>query len=93
LKRSLRRQKNFKQKPTQEEFLEFYGYYKQATVGDCTTDEPEDPIKKALWQAWKDKAGITVDEAKAYYIKVYQKYAPKYEKKRFHLNICKLYIN
>ncbi|XP_037940411.1 acyl-CoA-binding protein [Teleopsis dalmanni] len=71
--------RNFKQKPTQEEFLEFYGYYKQATAGDCDSDEPEDPIKKALWQAWKDKAGMTADDAKEYYIKVYHKYAPKYQ--------------
>ncbi|XP_018804311.1 PREDICTED: acyl-CoA-binding protein [Bactrocera latifrons] len=43
--------RNFTKKPTQEEFLEFYGYYKQATVGDCNTDEPEDPVRKALWNS------------------------------------------
>ncbi|XP_011201276.1 acyl-CoA-binding protein [Bactrocera dorsalis] len=71
--------RNFSKKPTQEEFLEFYGYYKQATVGDCNTDEPEDPVRKALWNSWKEKAGLSVEDAKAHYIEVYKKYAPKYE--------------
>ncbi|XP_075163444.1 acyl-CoA binding protein 6 [Haematobia irritans] len=71
--------KNFSKKPSQEEFLEFYGYYKQATAGDCTTDEPEDPIRKAMWNAWKEKAGTSAEDAKAKYIEVYHKYAPKYQ--------------
>ncbi|KAH8326852.1 hypothetical protein KR067_001834 [Drosophila pandora] len=71
--------KSFKNLPTKEEFLEFYGYYKQATVGDCNIEEPEDEEKKARYNAWKSKAGLTADDAKAYYIEVYKKYAPKYE--------------
>jgi len=71
--------KNFKNLPSKEEFLEFYGYYKQATVGDCNIEEPEDEEKKARYNAWKSKAGLTADDAKAYYIEVYKKYAPQYE--------------
>ncbi|KAH8270289.1 hypothetical protein KR018_006555, partial [Drosophila ironensis] len=71
--------KNFKNLPSKEEFLEFYGYYKQATVGDCNIEEPEDEEKKARYNAWKSKAGLTIDDAKAYYIEVYKKYAPKLE--------------
>jgi len=51
--------KNFKNLPSKEEFLEFYGYYKQATVGDCNIEEPEDEEKKARYNAWKSKAGLT----------------------------------
>ncbi|KAI8126348.1 hypothetical protein FF38_13496 [Lucilia cuprina] len=71
--------KNLTNKPTQEDFLEFYGYYKQATVGDCNTDEPEDPVRKAMWNSWKSKAGTSSEDAKAKYIEVYHKYAPKSE--------------
>ncbi|KAM7357192.1 acyl-CoA binding protein 6 [Cochliomyia hominivorax] len=71
--------KNLKTKPSQEDFLEFYGYYKQATAGDCNTDEPEDPVKKAMWNAWKSRAGMSTEDAKAKYVEIYHKYAPKYE--------------
>lgn len=29
--------KNLKKRPTDNELLELYGYYKQATIGDCNT--------------------------------------------------------
>lgn len=29
--------KNLKGKPSDEDLLEIYGYYKQATIGDCNT--------------------------------------------------------
>ncbi|EDW73427.1 uncharacterized protein Dwil_GK16652 [Drosophila willistoni] len=71
--------KNFSKVPSKEDFLEFYGYYKQATAGDCDTEEPEDEEKKARWNAWKSKSGQTAEDAKAHYIEVYKKYAAKYE--------------
>lgn len=71
--------KNFSKTVTKEDFLEFYGYYKQATVGDCNIEEPEDEEQKARYNAWKSKAGLTLEDAKAHYIEVYKKYAAKYE--------------
>ncbi|EDV97754.1 acyl-CoA-binding protein [Drosophila grimshawi] len=62
---------------TKEDVLEFYGYYKQATVGDCNIEEPEDPEKKARYNAWKSKAGLTIEDAKKHYIEVYKKYVTK----------------
>ncbi|KAH8366247.1 hypothetical protein KR093_010985, partial [Drosophila rubida] len=71
--------KNFSKTVTKEDFLEFYGYYKQATVGDCNIDEPEEEDKKARYLAWKSKAGLTAEDAKNHYIEVYKKYAEKYQ--------------
>jgi diazepam-binding inhibitor (GABA receptor modulating acyl-CoA-binding protein) len=53
-----------------EEKLELYGLYKQATVGNNDTAEPgmfylKD---KAKWKAWTKKKGMTQEEAKAAYI-------------------------
>ncbi|KAH8398751.1 hypothetical protein KR222_002711, partial [Zaprionus bogoriensis] len=71
--------KAFSKHVSKEDFLEFYGYYKQATVGDCNIEEPEDEEKKARYLAWKSKAGLTVEDAKNFYAEVYKKYAAKYE--------------
>ncbi|ALC44107.1 CG15829 [Drosophila busckii] len=71
--------KSFSKTVKKEDFLEFYGYYKQATVGDCNIDEPEDPEKKERYLAWKSKAGLTLEDAKQHYMEVYKKYAAKYE--------------
>lgn len=71
--------KAFSQHVTKEDVLEFYGYYKQATVGDCNIEEPEDEEKKARYLAWKSKAGLTAEDAKNHYIEVYKKHAAKFE--------------
>mmetsp|Transcript_14962 Transcript_14962/g.20294 ORF Transcript_14962/g.20294 Transcript_14962/m.20294 type:complete len:87 (+) Transcript_14962:41-301(+) len=53
-----------------EEKLEFYGLFKQATVGDVNTERPGlfDPKGKAKWDAWKAKEGMSSDDAKAAYV-------------------------
>ncbi|EDV97755.1 acyl-CoA-binding protein [Drosophila grimshawi] len=71
--------KNFTKTVSKEDFLEFYGYYKQATVGDCNIEVPTDAEKKARYDAWKSKAGLTAEDAKKHYIEVYKKYAAKYQ--------------
>ncbi|XP_043866326.1 acyl-CoA-binding protein homolog [Drosophila mojavensis] len=72
--------KAFTKSPTNDEFLEFYGLYKQATVGDNTTPEPGalDVKAKAKWNAWTKNKGMSQDAAKAAYVATYEKYAPKY---------------
>ncbi|XP_017482586.1 PREDICTED: acyl-CoA-binding protein-like [Rhagoletis zephyria] len=72
--------KAFTKKPTDAEFLEFYGLYKQATVGDVNIPAPGalDLKAKAKFDAWSKHKGLSADDAKAAYIAVYQKYAPKY---------------
>ena len=50
--------------------LEFYGLFKQATVGDINTERPGmlDMKGKAKWDAWKAKEGMSQDDAKAAYV-------------------------
>lgn len=72
--------KAFTKKPTNDEFLEFYGLYKQATVGDCNVPQPcvTDFVAKAKYDAWSRHKGMSQDAAKQAYVATYQKYAPKY---------------
>ena len=53
-----------------EDKLEFYGLFKQATVGDTNTERPGmfDLKGKAKWDAWKAKEGMSQDDAKEAYI-------------------------
>ena len=55
---------------TNEDKLEFYGLFKQATVGDCNTDRPGmfDPKGRAKWDAWKAKEGMAKNDAEAAYV-------------------------
>ncbi|KAH9831536.1 acyl-CoA-binding protein [Rhodofomes roseus] len=57
-------------KPTQDDQLFFYKYYKQATVGDVNTTRPGmlDFVGKAKWDAWKSVEGTSQEEARAKYI-------------------------
>ncbi|CAJ0579981.1 unnamed protein product, partial [Mesorhabditis spiculigera] len=56
--------------PSNDELLETYALYKQATVGDNTTSKPGmlDPKGKAKWTAWDGKKGTSSDDAKKKYI-------------------------
>ncbi|TRM64288.1 acyl-CoA-binding protein [Schizophyllum amplum] len=58
-------------KPTQDEQLFFYKYFKQAKVGDNTTTRPGmlDFTGKAKWDAWTEVKGTTADEARDKYVK------------------------
>uniref|UniRef100_A0A3P8RSY5 Acyl-CoA binding domain containing 7 n=1 Tax=Amphiprion percula TaxID=161767 RepID=A0A3P8RSY5_AMPPE len=51
--------KKVKTRPTDEELLELYSLYKQATVGDVNTDGSAltDPKGKAKWHAWQGRKG------------------------------------
>ncbi|XP_022916123.1 acyl-CoA-binding protein-like [Onthophagus taurus] len=56
--------------PSQEDQLELYSLYKQATVGDCNTAAPGalDVKGKAKWSAWNGKKGMSQDDAKQKYV-------------------------
>ncbi|EDV26757.1 expressed hypothetical protein [Trichoplax adhaerens] len=62
---------NLASKPSNEDLLEIYGLYKQATVGDCNTDRPGffDQKNRAKWDSWNSKKGMSTEEAKQAYIK------------------------
>jgi len=50
-------------KPSTEDRLHFYGYFKQATVGDLPADNQRPGLLdfegKAKWDAWKSREGVS----------------------------------
>lgn len=66
--------------PTNEELLELYKFYKQATVGDCNTSRPGmfDMKGKYKWDAWNELKGTDKGEAETKYIKLVQELMEKY---------------
>ncbi|RDB26193.1 Acyl-CoA-binding protein [Hypsizygus marmoreus] len=57
-------------KPTTDDQLYFYKYFKQAKFGDNTTTRPGllDFAGKAKWDAWTEVKGTTAEEAYAKYV-------------------------
>uniref|UniRef100_A0A0B8RRU2 Acyl-CoA-binding domain-containing protein 4-like n=1 Tax=Philothamnus irregularis TaxID=1899461 RepID=A0A0B8RRU2_9SAUR len=71
--------RNGSYRPSYEEMLRFYGYYKQATMGQCQIPRPGfwDPIGRYKWDAWKSLGKMTKEEAMAAYIMEMKKAAQK----------------
>ncbi|KAH9055217.1 acyl-CoA-binding protein [Lactarius vividus] len=57
-------------KPSQDDQLYFYSYYKQATEGDVNTARPGmlDFTGKAKWDAWNERKGVSKEEAYSKYV-------------------------
>jgi len=72
--------KKVKTKPTDNEMLELYGLYKQATVGDINTDRPGmfDFTGKAKWDAWSSRKGLSKEDAEKQYIAVVKRIVDTY---------------
>nr|XP_033801855.1 acyl-CoA-binding protein [Geotrypetes seraphini] len=72
--------KCLKTKPTDEELLEMYSLYKQATVGDINTERPGmlDFKGKAKWDAWEKCKGMAQEAAMTAYIKKVEELKAKY---------------
>uniref|UniRef100_A0A1A8K626 Acyl-CoA-binding protein n=1 Tax=Nothobranchius kuhntae TaxID=321403 RepID=A0A1A8K626_NOTKU len=72
--------KVLKQKPDHGEVAALYGLYKQATVGDISTERPGmfEFTAKAKWDAWNAKKGLTKEQAMAAYVDVAEKLKEKY---------------
>jgi diazepam-binding inhibitor (GABA receptor modulating acyl-CoA-binding protein) len=62
-------------KPSDEDMLQLYGLYKQATLSDCNTSRPGfwDFVGKAKWEAWNDLKGTTSKNAEILYIDLVSK--------------------
>ncbi|XP_054987708.1 acyl-CoA-binding domain-containing protein 4 isoform X2 [Sorex araneus] len=62
--------KNGSYRPSYEEMLRFYSYYKQATMGPCSVPRPGfwDPIGRYKWDAWNSLGPMSKEEAMAAYI-------------------------
>lgn len=59
--------------------LEFYGVFKQATVGKNTTPQPKKSDLKAYykWTAWNKVSGLTQDQAKEKFVELANKVLSK----------------
>jgi len=57
-------------RPSNEELLEAYGLYKQATEGDVRGSRPGilDPKGRAKFDAWASRKGMAAAEAQARYV-------------------------
>ncbi|KJH47102.1 acyl CoA binding protein [Dictyocaulus viviparus] len=55
-----------------EQKLQFYSLYKQATIGNVNTSRPGilSIVERRKWDAWKAVEGMSGEEAKERYIKV-----------------------
>ncbi|XP_050503027.1 putative acyl-CoA-binding protein isoform X5 [Diabrotica virgifera virgifera] len=60
--------RKFSKRPPDNDLLELYSLYKQATVGNVNTAKPSglEDVKK--WEAWNAKKGIAISSAKEQYI-------------------------
>jgi acyl-CoA-binding protein len=56
--------------------LEFYKYYKQATVGDCNKDRPWSVYMKecSKWDAWNSIKGMSKEDSDNNYVDCYYSY-------------------
>nr|CAD7442866.1 unnamed protein product [Timema bartmani] len=74
--------KVLKATPTDDELLEVYALYKQATVGDVNTARPGlfDFKGKSKWDAWEKKKGTSTADAKEAYISKVQQLVEVYGK-------------
>lgn len=75
--------KKLKLKPTDQELLELYGLYKQATVGDINIDKPFFTFGKDYekWKVWNSFKGTSVYDSECKYITLVNTLINKYQLK------------
>ena len=73
--------KTITKRPTDAEFLDLYGLFKQSTVGKVNTPKPNslDLKGKAKWDAWQSRADMSQNDAKEAYIKCANALLEKYK--------------
>jgi acyl-CoA-binding protein len=72
--------KDLTKRPSNEELLDLYALFKQATEGDVTGDRPGGFDFKAIakFDAWASKKGMTKDQAMQDYINLMSKLQQSY---------------
>ncbi|HMJ68642.1 MAG TPA: acyl-CoA-binding protein [Cyclobacteriaceae bacterium] len=72
--------KSLTKRPSNEELLELYALYKQATEGDVTGDRPGGFDFKAIakYDAWAEKKGLSKDQSMQDYIKLVSRLNEQY---------------
>jgi len=75
------RLKTLTKRPANEEFLNLYGLYKQATAGDNKTSKPGmfDMKGQFKWKDWKDKSDLTQDAVADAYVALVDELLGKYK--------------
>ncbi len=71
------RAKGLPRRPSDEQLLELYALYKQATVGDVQGEEPGlfDFVGRAKYDAWAKRKGMTPEAARQAYIQLVDRLA------------------
>jgi len=64
------RVKTLKKRPSNDQLLQLYSLFKQASQGDASGKRPGrlDPINRAKFDAWAKLAGTSGDDAKTKYV-------------------------
>lgn len=67
-------------RPSNEELLELYALYKQATEGDATGDRPGGFDFKAIakYDAWAEKKGLSKEQSMQDYVKLVSRLKEQY---------------
>lgn len=62
--------KKLKRSPRNDELVEIYALYKQASIGNVNTADPGrwNVREKTKWDAWKHKEGTNREKAKQDYV-------------------------
>ena len=62
-------------RPSNDDLLELYGYYKQATAGDVSGKRPGmlDMKGRAKYDAWAKRKGQSTEEARAGYVRTVER--------------------
>jgi diazepam-binding inhibitor (GABA receptor modulating acyl-CoA-binding protein) len=73
--------KNFTKRPNNDELLQLYGLYKQATTGDNTTSQPwaVQLEARSKWDAWTKVKGTSQADAQTKYIELAEQLKAKYQ--------------
>lgn len=72
--------KTLTERPANDELLDLYALFKQATEGDNNTEEPGlfDIKEKFKWKQWDSKKGLSADEAMQQYVNLVETLLSKY---------------
>eukprot|EP01006_Ploeotia_vitrea_P039101 TRINITY_DN66311_c5_g1_i1.p1 TRINITY_DN66311_c5_g1~~TRINITY_DN66311_c5_g1_i1.p1 ORF type:complete len:297 (-),score=167.92 TRINITY_DN66311_c5_g1_i1:14-904(-) len=67
-----------------EQKLRFYAFFKQATVGKCTTSRPGmfSFVERAKWDAWHALGDMSKDQAVVEYIQELDRIAPQWKEEK-----------
>lgn len=68
--------------PSNDELLELYSLYKQATVGDAAGPRPGllKPRERAKFDAWQQRRGMAAEQAEQQYVALVERLEVKYRR-------------